>query len=280
MEEKLMALLGKSIRLKRLIRPTTNSSVICALDHGMTSPNFLEGLSDTQARVREAIAGGANVLMLGRGIAERVASEFQPDTAIAYMLTASAARRPGGPLITPTGSVEEALTLGADAVVVYVALDSEHEPEMIRYLSHVGEQCARWGMPLIAEAEWPNAYQTLTEAAPKYGVDYLERNARLCVEMGADIVKVNWPGDAEGFRRVIDVLENVPCVVAGGTLVSDEELLVRMEQAVAAGAVGCSIGRNIFQHPNPEAITRALSHVIHAKGKAKEALHELMVSTA
>ena len=42
-------------------------------------------------------------------------------------------------MITPIGSVEEALRIGADAVVVYVALAGENEPEAITYLSRVGE---------------------------------------------------------------------------------------------------------------------------------------------
>ena len=49
------ALTGKRIRLRRLIDPATGCCRIVALDHGMTSPQFLEGLTDTAARVREAV---------------------------------------------------------------------------------------------------------------------------------------------------------------------------------------------------------------------------------
>jgi len=48
-----------------------------------------------------------------------------------------------------------------------------------------------------------------------------------------------------------------------------------MEQAVAVGAIGCSVGRNIFQHKNPTAITRALCRVIREKWSAREAMAEL-----
>jgi len=270
---------GKEMRLKRLIEPASGTSIICALDHGMTSPRYLEGLTDMEARVREAIAGGANVFMLGRGMYARVVAEFRPDTSLALMLTASAAGRPAGPLVTPIGSVEEALALGADAVVVYVALAGEDEREMIQYASAVGEACERWGMPFIAEAEFPNAYQTLHEASSAYGVDYLLRNARLCAELGADIVKVNWSGDAASFGRIVRATGK-PVVVAGGTLVSDAELLTRMEQAVAVGAIGCSVGRNIFQHPSPMAITRALCRVIQERWPANQALEELRAALA
>ena len=102
--------------LKRLIEPKYGSCIICALDHGMTSPNFLDGLYDTRKRTREAIAGGANVFMLGRGIWRQVVGEFTPATSLALMLSASAAGRPQGSVVTP---VDEALRLRADAVVVF-----------------------------------------------------------------------------------------------------------------------------------------------------------------
>jgi len=269
-----MSLLGKQIRMRRLIRQETNSSVICALDHGMTSPVFLDGLFNTLARTREAVAGGANVFMMSRGFANRCAGEFQRDTALALMLSASSAGRPAGQVITAIGSVEEALRLGADAVVVYTALAGDNEDWMISYLSDVGEACEELGMPLIAEAEWPNAYQTLDTFSTNLGNDYLKRNARLCAELGADIVKVNWSGDAGSFGEIVRAC-NSPVVIAGGTVVSDAELLTRFEQGRGVGAVGCSVGRNIFQHSNPEAMTRAIARVWHDKWSAKQALGEL-----
>jgi DhnA family fructose-bisphosphate aldolase class Ia len=50
-----------------------------------------------------------------------------------------------------------------------------------------------------------------------------------------------------------------------------------MQLAVEAGAIGCSVGRNIFMHTSPEAITRALARVIRERwtsDKAHEALLE------
>ncbi len=271
--------LGKEFRLKRLIREETNSCVICALDHGMTSPTFLSGLIDMKARVREAQEGGANVFMLGKGFARIVVDEFNRDTSFAMMLSASAAGCPTPNIIVEIAQVEEALRLGADAVVVYVALNGENEPDMINFLSSVGGECERLGMPFIAEAEFPSAYATLESLTQEYGYDYLIRNSRLCAELGADIVKTNWPGSGEAFAKIVEATQ-VPMVVAGGTLVSDAELLERMEQAMQVGGVGCSVGRNIFQHENPFAITRALSRVIHERWTAKDALEELKTTLA
>lgn len=268
------AFVGKTIRMNRLIQVETQTCLICAIDHGMTSPKFLDGLYDTEARVREAIAGGANVLMLGRGVSKATAPYFRRDTSLALMLTASAAGRPGGALITAIGSVEEALRIGADAVVVYVALAGDNEPEAITYLSQIGEACELLGMPFIAEAEYPNAYQSLDRMADSFGPEYLMRNARLCAEMGADIVKVNWSGDQKSFAEIIRACGR-PVVLAGGSLISDEELLTRMAQAREVGAVGCSVGRNIFQHRRPEAMTRAISRIFREGWPAGQALEEL-----
>jgi len=266
--------LGKEFRLKRLIREESNSSVICALDHGMTSPKFLGGLRDMKARVREAQEGGANVFMLGKGFARLVVDEFRRDTSFTMLLSASAAGSPTPNIIVNVGQVEEALRLGADAVVVYVALTGENEPQMIEFLARIGGECERLGMPFIAEAEFPSAYATLDSLQDEYGYEYLVRNSRLCVELGADIVKTNWPGSGELFGQIVEATQ-VPMVVAGGTLVSDKELLERMEAAMAAGGVGCSVGRNIFEHENPFAMTRALARVIHERWAAKDALQEL-----
>jgi DhnA family fructose-bisphosphate aldolase class Ia len=265
---------GKTIRLNRLIRAETNTCLICAIDHGMTSPVFLDGLYDTPARVREAIAGGANVLMLGRGVARDNAAQFQRDTSLALMLTASAAGRPGGAVITPIGSVEEALRLGADAVVVYVALGGENEPEAIIYLSRIGETCEQLGLPFIAEAEYPNAYQSLERMSDAFGPEYLKRNARLCAELGADIVKVNWSGDQQSFGDIIRACGR-PVVLAGGSLISDQELLTRMAAVRDVGAIGCSVGRNVFQHRSPQAIMRAISRVFTDRWPPGLALEEL-----
>src|SRR5919109_4613630 len=120
---------GKSLRLKRVI--DSGVSIICALDHGMTSPEFLEPLKDVRARAAEAIAGGANVLMLSKGMARFAEPAFRPDTSLALLLSASA--RPGldRPEVVAVGEVEEAVRLGADAVVLFVALEGEDEPMMI-----------------------------------------------------------------------------------------------------------------------------------------------------
>jgi fructose-bisphosphate aldolase/2-amino-3,7-dideoxy-D-threo-hept-6-ulosonate synthase len=271
--------IGKSMRLKRVIDPA-GVSVICALDHGMTSPTFLEPLADIEARTRETVAGGANVIMMSKGMMRVAEPAFSPTTSLALLLSASADQGGDRPEIVQIAEVEEALVLGADAVVLFTALGGDTESGMLDILSSVGRECAALGMPFIAEAEFPTTYATVEELKQQYGFEYLRRNVRLCAELGADIVKTNWPGDQDSFGRCVEAANGIPVVLAGGSRLEDAELLTRMEQAMAAGAIGCSVGRNIFMHTNPEAITRALARVIRERWTAEKALEALRQETA
>jgi fructose-bisphosphate aldolase/2-amino-3,7-dideoxy-D-threo-hept-6-ulosonate synthase len=262
------------MRLKRVIDPT-GVSLICALDHGMTAPAFLEPLADIGARTAEAVAGGANVIMLSKGMIRLAEPAFSPTTSLALLLSASANPAGGEPEVVQVALVEEAARLGADAVVLFTALGGPAEPGMIGLLAGVGRECAALGMPLIAEAEFPTTYASVEALTQQYGFEYLRRNVRLCAELGADVVKTNWPGDEESFGRLVEAASGIPLVLAGGSRLEDRELLWRMERAVAAGAVGCSVGRNIFMHRSPAAITRALSRVIRERWSADKALKEL-----
>jgi fructose-bisphosphate aldolase/2-amino-3,7-dideoxy-D-threo-hept-6-ulosonate synthase len=267
---------GKAMRMKRVVDPA-GVSVICALDHGMTSPTFLEPLADIQTRTAEAVAGGANVIMMSKGMIRVAEPAFAPTTSLALLLSASANPEMDQPRIVQIAEVEEACRLGADAVVLFTALGGPDESGMVDVLSAVGSECAALGMPFIAEAEFPTTYAAVEDLTAQYGFEYLRRNVRLCCELGADIVKTNWPGSPESFAKLVEASNGIPTVLAGGSRLEDRELLWRMEVAMGAGAIGCSVGRNIFMHESPEAITRALSHVIRERWtaeKALEALHE------
>jgi fructose-bisphosphate aldolase/2-amino-3,7-dideoxy-D-threo-hept-6-ulosonate synthase len=269
---------GKAMRLKRVIDPS-GVSIICALDHGMTSPTFLEPLADITTRAAETVAGGANVIMMSKGMIRVAEPAFSPTTSLALLLSASASPDGERPEIVQIAEVEEALVLGADAVVLFTALGGDTESGMIDILANVGRECAALGMPFIAEAEFPTTYATVEELKQQYGFEYLRRNVRLCAELGADIVKTNWPGDPDAFAKLVEAANGIPVVLAGGSRLEDQELLWRMQVAVEAGAIGCSVGRNIFMHHSPEAITRALARVIRERWSADKATDALADET-
>jgi fructose-bisphosphate aldolase / 2-amino-3,7-dideoxy-D-threo-hept-6-ulosonate synthase len=215
------------------------------------------------------------VIMMSKGMIRVAEPAFSPTTSLALLLSASANPDGDRPQIVQIAEVEEACVLGADAVVLFTALGGEAESGMVEILAGVGAECAALGMPFIAEAEFPTTYASVEELTEQYGFDYLRRNVRLCAELGADIVKTNWPGSPESFGKLVEAASGIPMVLAGGSRLEDNELLRRMEMAVAAGAIGCSVGRNIFMHRSPEAITRALARVVRERWTAEKAFEAL-----
>src|SRR5256885_1430365 len=95
------------MRMKRVI-DAAGVSVICALDHGMTSPQFLEPLADIETRTKEAVAGGANVIMMSKGMIRVAEPAFAPTTSLALLLSASANPERGEPEVVQIAEVEEA----------------------------------------------------------------------------------------------------------------------------------------------------------------------------
>jgi DhnA family fructose-bisphosphate aldolase class Ia len=83
------------------------------------------------------------------------------------------------------------------------------------------------------------------------------------VELGADVIKADPTDDVSIYHKVIEVAGSVPVLVRGGGKVSDREILQRTAALLAQGASGIVYGRNIIQHANPAAITKALMGMVH-----------------
>lgn len=254
---------GKSLRLRRIIDPSSHSTLMFAYSHGTSAPEVLPGLEDCFGRMEAARAGGADCIFLSPGLIERLAPSIATSTGcgVVAKITATASRGGVKHQERMIATVEHCVSLGADGVVAMVAFSPENEADVISMTGELGEACSRLGVPFIAEAEFPNAYYGDEDYAERWGLSYLRRSARLSAELGADIVKSNWPGSAEQFHEIVASVP-VPVVVAGGSRESDLDLLTKIAGARAAGAVGCSVGRNIFQHDDPEAMTRAVSAVV------------------
>jgi DhnA family fructose-bisphosphate aldolase class Ia len=97
----------------------------------------------------------------------------------------------------------------------------------------------------------------------EFDVKHVKHAARVGAELGADMVKVNYTGSPDSFREVVEGCP-VPVVIAGGEKVeTDEELLEMVRGSLEAGGAGASIGRNAFQHVDPEGMTRAITMMVH-----------------
>ncbi len=85
-------------------------------------------------------------------------------------------------------------------------------------------------------------------------------------------VKTAYTGSPESFREVVRLCP-VPVVILGGPKMdSDRELLEVVKGCTDAGGAGTSMGRNVFQHRDPKAVTAAICKIVHEEASVEEAL--------
>ncbi len=252
---------GKTKRLKRII--PDGKTVIVPMDHGV-SMGPVKGLENMQSTVDKLVEGGADALVIHKGIAKNV------DTGrlgLIIHLSGSTKYSPKPNWKVKVGSVVEALKLGADAVSVHINVGDDQEPLMLEKLGSISEQCELYGIPLLAMM-YPRGKQIKSEHDP----EAVAHAARLGAELGADIVKTNYTGDKESFKRVVDSTP-VPVIIAGGPkMETSKQVLEMVYDSLSVGCKGVSIGRNVFQHKHPNKICQALSLIIHKKATVKEAI--------
>jgi DhnA family fructose-bisphosphate aldolase class Ia len=82
--------------------------------------------------------------------------------------------------------------------------------------------------------------------------------ARIALEHGADLLKLEVGNDYEQFRATV-AASPVPVFMLGGPKrPSQRETLADVVAAAEAGAVGLTIGRNVWQHSDPQRMVEAL----------------------
>ena len=259
-------MIGKMIRLERIIDRNSRKTVIIPMDHGVTV-GPIEGLEDMRATVSKVVAGGANAILMHKGIVQAGHRGTGKDVGLIIHLSAGTSLSPDPNAKELVCSVEEALKLGADAVSVHINLGAETDKEMLGQLGFISERCLQWQMPLIAMM-----YTRGPKIKNEYDLNNTKHAARVGAELGADIVKVVYTGSVEGFAKVVEGCP-VPVVIAGGPKMdSDEDIFKMVEDALKAGAMGASIGRNAFQHKNPEKMVGALCKMVHSGASVEEAV--------
>lgn len=257
---------GKKIRIKRIINPKSGKTVIIPMDHGVTM-GPIQGLEDMDKTVNMIIRGGANATVVHKGIVMSTNRTEDTDIGLIIHLSASTSLNPQPNDKIPVCDVEEAIALGADAVSVHVNIGADTESFMLEMLGSTARECYRWGIPLLAMM-YPRG------DAVEVNVDTVKLAARVGAELGADIIKCPYTGDPESFKTVVQGCP-VPVVIAGGSKMSDSETLTMIEGAMSAGAAGVSMGRNVFQHENPEAFVKVACAMVHKGVPASEALKML-----
>jgi predicted phospho-2-dehydro-3-deoxyheptonate aldolase len=241
------------------------------MDHGVTV-GPIEGLADMKETVSKIVAGGANAILMHKGIVRAGHRGKGRDVGLIIHLSGGTALSPDPNAKDLICSVEEAIKLGADAVSVHINLGADTDKEMLWQLGYISGRCMEWQMPLVAMM-----YTRGDKIKNEYDVKNIKHAARVGAELGADIVKVVYTGSPETFAEVVQGCP-VPVVIAGGAKMdSDKDIFKMVEGALKAGAAGVSIGRNAFQHKKPDKIVAALCKMVHKRASVKDAIEMLRI---
>lgn len=161
-----------------------------------------------------------------------------------------------------TTSIEEAIRLNASAVGLSVFVGSDYEHETIVNLSRLVNEAEPHGIPVMAVT-------AVGRELEKRDARYLALASRICAEQGARVVKTYWC--EEGFEKVVEGCP-VPVVIAGGPKCETErEVFDFVADGIQRGAIGVNLGRNVWQHPQPVAMIKALRAIVHENVSAAEA---------
>ena len=277
---------GKKTRLKRLLYehgPGGGTLLVLPIDQGLehgpidffANPASLDPLYQYEL----ARDGKFSAIALHIGLAEKYYHEFAGDVPLILKLNGKTAIPSDAQAFSPlTGTVEDAVRLGADGVGYTVYVGSPAQDRDFLQLLEVRRAAERFGMPLVV---W--AYPRGEAVAKKGGRDSLyaiDYAARVALELGADIVKLNYPVSSEkdaespapynslhlspddAFHKVVQSAGRALVLVSGGEKMGDEELLKKVRSSLDAGATGIIFGRNLWQRPKEEALR--LTREFHA----------------
>ena len=261
-----MTIIGKQIRMERIMDRNSGRTIIVPMDHGVTV-GPIAGVKDIKTAVATVAEAGANAILEHKGLVGAGHRRSGSDIGLIVHMSASTSLSPYPHSKTLVCSVEEALKLGADAVSIHVNIGDHQEKEMLNDFGRVAAEARTWGMPLLAMV-----YPRGEKIQDEYDVSVVKHAARLGSEMGADIVKVSYTGSPETFREVVEGA-TVPVVIAGGAKMdSDRDILEMVKGATDAGGSGVSIGRNVFQHDHPGKLIKAMARILFENGTVEDGL--------
>jgi class I fructose-bisphosphate aldolase len=249
-----------------------------AVDHGFFGEgSFLRGIEDMVRTVATLVEAGPDAIQLSPGQASLLQGVPGPGKP-ALVLRTDVANLYGGPPPSRLFSqvveavVERAIVLDAACVVVNLFLlpgEPELHEQCVRNVSALRGACDQVAMPLMVEP------LVMRPGDRGYGVDgdveKIVPLVRQAAELGADVIKADPTDDPEDYPRVVQAAGARRVLVRGGGRVSDVEILQRTEAIMRQGAAGIVYGRNVVQHDNPGAMTRALMAIVHDGVSADEA---------
>lgn len=281
--------LGKKVRLSRMLyeHGLKNGTLLClpidqGIEHGPL--NFFPNppSADPEFQFRLAVEGNYNAIACHYGMARKHLRNYAGQIPLILKINGKTnIPSDADALSTMTATVEDAVSMGADAVGYTLYVGSPRQDEDILQFMEVREACDKYNMPLIV---WSYPRGAAIEAKggrdSLYAVDYA---ARLAMEFGADVVKLNIPKPGpkdpeqpapyngieytygEGAARVVRSAQRTLVLFSGGSKLGDDDLLSKARTSMEAGACGLIFGRNMWQRPMDEAL--AITEKVHAMMK-------------
>jgi fructose-bisphosphate aldolase / 2-amino-3,7-dideoxy-D-threo-hept-6-ulosonate synthase len=250
---------GKQRHLRRLFSAPGQRCLMAPLDHGpWMGP--VSGIRQPRKIVGALVAGGVSALLVSPGFWSDVAPLVPTEVGIALRVSISGGLSPESTQETPVATVESALRLDADGVAASIFFGRDGDLDLLRYLGTLVETAARYDLPVLAEVMPP--------AEKSYDADAVAHAARIGYELGADVVKTNYTGDAVSFQQVLDSV-SVPIICAGGpSMGGDDATVETLRSALAAGAAGVAFGRRVWQAADPEGLMRTMHQAFEAQATA------------
>jgi class I fructose-bisphosphate aldolase len=267
---------GKKARMNRILfqHGLRNGTALFlpydqGLEHGPRDFFANPAASDPTYIARLAIEGEFNGIAIQIGLAEKFYWDYAGEVPLILKLNGKTDIPSDAEALSPVNAtVEEAVRLGADAVgyTMYVGTPAQ-ESDFTQYRT-IRTDAERLGMPLIVWA-YPRGSAIDAKGGKNsfYAVDYAARTAS---ELGADVVKVNFPrpenrsGVKRDYDRVFTPQEAIDHVVrsanrtfvliSGGEKAGDEAMTEKARQSMEAGATGLIFGRNVWQREHNESL--------------------------
>jgi len=240
---------------------TNGKTLFLAYDQGMEHgpSDFDDENIDPNYILSIGVEGGFNAVIFQKGVAEKYyESALNNQIPLIVKLNGKTNLvKDQDPYAAFLCTVDEAISLGAVAVGYTVYVGSEFENKMTEELAKIVREAHEKNIPVVSWM-YPRG-RNVKNPNSKEMVAYC---ARMGLELGADIVKIQYPGSIEALRWAVEAAGKTKVVVSGGVKENEKEFLEMAKDVMKAGAIGMAVGRNIWQNKDPMGITEKLKGII------------------
>ncbi len=245
--------------------------VILAYDHGIEhGPADFTNMperTDPEPVFEAATHPGVTSLAVQKGIAEGYYPSYEDDVNLLMKLNGTSNLWMGEPDTAVNCSVEYAVQVGASSVGFTVYAGANNEIGMVEEFREAQERSREHDLPVVMWG-YPRGQGVKNASSP----DVIAYAARLGLELGADVTKVKYPGSQEAMEDVVRMTGDSKVVMSGGSKTTDREFLEEVKATMNAGGDGVAVGRNVWQHENPQEILDALEAVVFEDATVDTAL--------